>query len=204
MGRPINKRNFGDTLVSINVQSYRRVGGIELAGDDTVWIKRQKSTLEYVITNGTWEEPMVISNNIGALAEGEFSVDFRRTDGSVAEIVRIKGRTCLVSNRGNIQVGKWASNFTSIVNVTQADPAVVTSFGHGLETGDRVTIYNVNGMTDLNTNSYSITVVDENSFSLDGVDSTGFGSYDSGGVWTPEDLTGGDYYFVPRPLGGEV
>lgn len=72
----------------------------------------------------------------------------------------------------------------TITAVTQANPAQVTSANHGLATGDVITISNVVGMTELNGNTYTITVVNANAFTLNGTDSTGYSAYVSGGNWT--------------------
>ena len=70
----------------------------------------------------------------------------------------------------------------TITNVTQGSPAVVTtSAAHTFVTGEQVTITGVVGMTELNGNTYTITVTGASTFSLDGVDSTGYGAYTSGG-----------------------
>jgi hypothetical protein len=73
----------------------------------------------------------------------------------------------------------------TITNITQANPAVVTSAGHGLTTGDSVEIVNVLGMVEINDQHSRVTVVDANSFQLDWIDSTGYTSYTSGGTATP-------------------
>lgn len=73
----------------------------------------------------------------------------------------------------------------SIGGITKANPAVVTtSAAHGLETGDVVTISGVGGMTQLNGNSYTITVTGSTTFALNGVNSSGYGTYTSGGTAT--------------------
>lgn len=68
----------------------------------------------------------------------------------------------------------------TVTGATNATPIVITSAGHGLETGARVTITGVIGNTAAN-GTFIITRVDANSFSLDG--SVGNGVYTSGGVW---------------------
>lgn len=69
----------------------------------------------------------------------------------------------------------------TVTGVTQANPAVVTTGTHAFVTGETVTISGVVGMTELNGNSYVITVLSPTTFSLDGVDSTAFTPYSSGG-----------------------
>lgn len=78
-------------------------------------------------------------------------------------------------------ISPFQARTVNITAITQADPAVVTSNGHSLRSGDTVTITAVGGMTQLNGNSYLIDVVSANTFSLRGVDSTGYGAYTSGG-----------------------
>lgn len=53
-----------------------------------------------------------------------------------------------------------------ISNITQADPAVVTSSGHGLSDGDKILIENVDGMTEVNGNKYFIDKLSDDTFAL--------------------------------------
>src|SRR5208337_1573595 len=71
-----------------------------------------------------------------------------------------------------------------ITLITKANPCQITSTAHGLQTGQKVMISNVGGMTQLNTsNFYTVTVVDANDFTIN-VDSTSFGNYIAGtGQW---------------------
>lgn len=69
----------------------------------------------------------------------------------------------------------------SIINVTQANPASVNAANHGLSTGDVIYIYGVQGMTELTEGPHTITVVNVNNFTLDGVDSSAFTAYTTGG-----------------------
>lgn len=70
-----------------------------------------------------------------------------------------------------------------ITAITQAVLAQVTSVGHGLTTGNQVLITGVVGMTELNGNTYIVTVIDDDNFTLN-VNSTGFGVYISDGLWS--------------------
>ncbi len=67
-----------------------------------------------------------------------------------------------------------------ISNITQSNPAVVTAKNNGLSTGNQIYIYGVQGMTSID-GAYTITVIDQNTFSLDGIDSTAFSAYTTGG-----------------------
>lgn len=78
--------------------------------------------------------------------------------------------------------GTTGSQTGSITNITNATNAVVTSAGHNLVSGTSIIISNVNGMTEVNGNSYAITVINANTFYLN-VDSTTYGVYTSGGDW---------------------
>jgi hypothetical protein len=75
----------------------------------------------------------------------------------------------------------WPTKTATITGATKANPCVITATGHGFRTGISVTISGVGGMTQLNGNTYVITVIDANSFSLDGVNSSAYGTYTSGG-----------------------
>jgi Ubiquitin-activating enzyme E1 FCCH domain len=70
-----------------------------------------------------------------------------------------------------------------ITGATNTNPVSITSQSHGLITGNTVTISQVNGMTELNGNTYTVTVTGANSFTLNGTMGTTFGAYTSGGIW---------------------
>lgn len=78
------------------------------------------------------------------------------------------------------------TNTGTMINATQTDPVVVESTAHGRSTGDTLLIGAVTpvvGMTELNGNEYTITVVDDDNFELNDTDGTAFGVYASGGDW---------------------
>ena len=70
----------------------------------------------------------------------------------------------------------------TITAITKANPAVVTSNGHGFSNGDRVFIKSVAGMTELNNREFTVASTATNTFALSGVNSTGFTTYSSGGT----------------------
>jgi hypothetical protein len=111
------------------------------------------------------------------------------SDPTSAPIFRIYSSTGLMTNG----TGNTAQlNTGPITGATNASPIVITSTGHGLTTGTRVTISGVGGNTAAN-GDFNVTVVNSNSFSLDG--STGNGSYTSGGTWHVSGL-----YTVTAPV----
>lgn len=70
----------------------------------------------------------------------------------------------------------------TITGITQANPAVVTtSAAHTFANGETITPSGVVGMTQVNGNAYVIGNVTSNTFELNGIDSTGFTAYASGG-----------------------
>lgn len=81
------------------------------------------------------------------------------------------------------------SPLIDITGVTKANPAVVTAAGHGLSDGDVIKITEVVGMTELNGNTYIVDVTNSSTFSLLDVNSTGYGTYVSGGKINPATMS---------------
>lgn len=73
----------------------------------------------------------------------------------------------------------------NVLNITNANPAVVqTQLNHGYDNGDVIQITGVVMSGFPNGVNLTVTVIDEKHFSI-GIDSTGFGTYISGGVCNP-------------------
>ncbi|MBK7366146.1 MAG: hypothetical protein IPI97_14610 [Nitrosomonas sp.] len=72
-------------------------------------------------------------------------------------------------------------NPKTISNITQANPAVVTSTAHGFSNGDKVQLLDIVGMGELNDTTAFVANAAANTFELQGVNSTGFAPYVSGG-----------------------
>ncbi|MBN8749525.1 MAG: phage tail protein [Variovorax sp.] len=73
------------------------------------------------------------------------------------------------------------STAKDITAISKANPAVVTSAAHGLADGAVVEITGVAGMTELNGRRFVVESLTTDTFALVGVDSTGYGTYTSGG-----------------------
>ena len=65
--------------------------------------------------------------------------------------------------------------------ITQANPGQVTVTGHGLANGDEAHFQEIGGMTELNGQTGTVTVVDADNFTI-GIDTSGFTAFTSGGT----------------------
>lgn len=101
----------------------------------------------------------------------------------------------------------------AITGITQANPAVVTSVDHGLKTGNEIIIYDVGGMTEINTtldgsrdpypDAVTVTRIDDDTFSIDGENSTGYTAYTSGGEFSNAStfMIRGEYHVIQSAWG---
>ena len=83
------------------------------------------------------------------------------------------------------------SHGKAITAISQANPAVVTSTDHGLNDGDIIYIVDVSGMTEVNNLSFTVANSTTNTFELQGIDSTGYTAYSTGGYAFLDYLYGG-------------
>lgn len=96
--------------------------------------------------------------------------------------------TELAESRHRYRVGAIVTPVSSISAAvsaaTNANPCLVTTgAAHGFTTLDAVDFVSVGGMTELNTGTYTVTVVSPTTFTI-GVNSTAFGVYTAGGTVT--------------------
>ena len=99
------------------------------------------------------------------------------------------GSTHAVTARGAVPAAKsitgasWASGTAkTITGITKANPAVVTSNGHGFVNGDRVYISGVSGMTQVNGNVYTVAGKTTNTFQLSGTNSGSYNTFSTSGT----------------------
>ncbi|MDB5470956.1 MAG: pilus assembly protein TadG [Caulobacter sp.] len=99
------------------------------------------------------------------------------------------GSTYAATARGAVPAAKtitgasWASGTAmTITGITKANPAVVTSNGHGFVNGDRVWISGVSGMTQVNSHVYTVAGKTTNTFQLQSTNSSSWSTYSSGGT----------------------
>lgn len=180
------------TLGNFQPQSGRTWAGTPLAWQSSnfPWINRpalipeiiggnQQGYVEYLDQQVTNDISLTIHNITGMVVSPTIitSVAHNLLTDQIISISGIALGTPFASSLNNPQAGL-------ITGATQANPCQITSPLHSLQTGDRVEIDGVVGMTQLNGLTYTITVTGTNTFTLDGIDSTTFGAYVSGGVWT--------------------
>ncbi len=124
----------------------------------------------------TWDDALITPDSTGlSLVKAQVTWLSLEANGTLSELG-------LKFDNGNLVTHALFKKL-GISNITQANPAVVTTVesAHGLSTGDEIHITGVVGMTEVNDRTFDITVVDADEFSLDGEDSTGHGAYVSGG-----------------------
>jgi len=74
-----------------------------------------------------------------------------------------------------------ADSSKSITAITKANPGVITATGHGFSTSNKLYLAGIGGMTQLNGQVVTITVINANSYSI-GLDTTNYTTYTSGGT----------------------
>jgi hypothetical protein len=102
------------------------------------------------------------------------------------EALRVTGAVEATSDSGRVLLDSTRTEpgpdgAKVITAISKASPAVVTSAAHGYVVGQTVYIYGVAGMVEINGRAYVISARTTNTFTLRGVDSTGYGTYTSGG-----------------------
>lgn len=109
---------------------------------------------------------------------------------TVAASVPIARGTFVVTGSSPLQtltddgLGHFLLPSVNISGVTLANPCEITTAApHGYTTGDEVILQNIGGTSQLNSQiPYTITVTGASTFTLDGIDSTNFYPYTSGGT----------------------
>ena len=189
MGRPINKKHIGDGTGKIQVTAVKFAAGGEILTE--AHIISQRSTNKFKVTDGSKTEVVTLVNkSIGGLGASEFSINVADSAGVTKQVTKLRNRTMQVEGTAN---AKWARSATGtstavekvITGATAANPVVITSNGHGLANGTKVSISKVVGMVELNLETaYTVAGKTTNGFQLSGINSTGFTGYTSGGVAT--------------------
>lgn len=197
---PVRIRNItiisADTIeVTTDWNNYSLNSDDPSKGADTIFITGVLGMLE--VNNQQYPITSVTSNNVFRVNVPSSSAFSSYTSGGVAQRVipfssLFKKFNPYVGGDKKVRCG-WLYMYVStsgtnlkrnisITDATQADPCVITTnVNHNLSTGDQVSIFGVGGMTQLNGTAPYVTVLTPLTFSLDGVDSSAYGAYTSGG-----------------------
>lgn len=87
MGRPLNKRNFGNQAGTIKPSSWRRATGNE--DNSSAYIVKQYGTKEFLVAaiDNSWQELMIlVDKESGTLLPGEFRIESMASDNNVLEV----------------------------------------------------------------------------------------------------------------------
>lgn len=81
----------------------------------------------------------------------------------------------------NGRITRYADGAKAITAITKANPGVFTCTAHGFSSGDLIGITGVLGMTEINNQEASVTVLTADTFHL-GINTSAYGAYTSGGT----------------------
>jgi hypothetical protein len=150
-----------------------RLGKIDQSEDSTVDPGNKTSEGPGGTSTASHVERLLNSKTDILLAEGwyfntKWDVEVTLDASSKAEVGRLETKVA-----------------TNIAGITEANPAVVTTTtNHKLQTGDRVYIAGVVGMTEANDRYYTVKKVSDTTYSLNGVNSSAYTTWSSGGTST--------------------
>lgn len=112
MGRPLNKKYFGQGEGKILATRYYFTGGSETAGGTTAaWILNQKGSNKFTVTDGTSTEVLTLVNKAnGALAAGEFTVHAVLEDSTTVQVTRFYNRKIQYEGgTANVDKVRWGA-----------------------------------------------------------------------------------------------
>lgn len=148
----------------------------------------QDSEVSYISINDTSGNPIFLGRaKIGTLVSEDKWQIRKITYDSNDSPTRVEWPQNSLSSASSAYEFVWnADTDLTITGITQANPAVVTVSSIGdLENGDQIVIQNVSGMTEVNfdgSNIYTVANISSNTFELQGINSSAYGAYTSGGT----------------------
>jgi len=115
MGRPINKRYFGnDSNNNIRVRFHNGTASV----DGAIQSQRSDKKFRCVDAAGTTAVCLLVNKADGSLAAGEMTIKVKADDGTLGYVTKISGRklTAVDSNGAVLYSGPW--NFSSSTSDT--------------------------------------------------------------------------------------
>lgn len=95
----------------------------------------------------------------------------------------------IIATNARVEVESTVGTATAITAITNADPGVVTSAGHGLTAGDIVKLVVTDGMVELNEQVVRVANATTDTFELEEIDTTNYGTFSSAGTNTWQEVT---------------
>lgn len=176
------------------------VGGIlteEIVWSGTATTDQQNSTADSML-EALRAHPLLVNDSIAVAYSSATTFTITLGNGNAktwevitatavqTETATFKTTTTITTEAVPRQENVWSNGdaFT-VTGATQANPCVITtSATHNFVEGDVVSFASVGGMTELNGNYYRVANPTSTTFELEGVDSTGFTLYTTGGTAT--------------------
>ena len=153
------------------------------------------------ISGATRANPCVITSNSHGFGDGQWiritgvvgmtqlnnnTYKTANVDANTFELQYLNGDGVNSSAFGTYTSGGTVTQWkkTPIYGITKAFPAVVTAKKHGFSNGNLIIIEDVNGMTEVNNVCFEVNNATTDTFELKGIDSSLYGTWESGGTVT--------------------
>lgn len=170
---------------------------LEGQGSQAVYCNTENNYFEFPRTEGTWTV-----NDVVFAKDSQYNhiitsrYDFTLTDLGTRNTYNTYGSGTKIltanNNTNTLTIERAGANSTNptsaktITAITKANPAVITSGGHGLTNGNYIRIMQVVGMTEVNTKYFKVANKTPDTFELqdlvgNNIDSSDFSTYVSGG-----------------------
>ena len=114
MGKPINKRNFGNAEDKIQVSRYRRATGNTTDGDDSTHIVAQKGTRKFVVGGGSgnsaWTEILWLVSDKATtetLNPGTFMIVADNSDGADTRVDKLFNNSVVLNDGSTLVREGW-------------------------------------------------------------------------------------------------
>jgi hypothetical protein len=122
MGRPLNKRNFGEPTAGgseIKVR-FRATGEVEANG----WIVKQLGSKKFRCTDGTDTEDCTLADKAqGTLAAGDMTITVKDDGGTARQVTKIAGRKVTLDTGASISWTFDDANNDGAVEMEEAGTA---------------------------------------------------------------------------------
>jgi hypothetical protein len=148
-------------------------GGLNLRDDITSLKPNEARVLEnWFATSGQLSLRPGNARHVGSMGGGEVK--------TLAAYIGYSSNTLLAAAGGSIYRVPFQT--VEIEDISNDNPAVVEAEAHGFQDGQKVYITGVGGMTEVNNLVFTVANKTDDDFELSGTDSSGYGTYTSGGT----------------------